>query len=423
MQSITPITANRKSSLVRRLWRPAVGVAAVAALAVAGLAQPWQHDSNTMQSAAKNAAVSSTGSAQKSSTSTKTSTTATVNTTVSLKAPGKTPQLAMPRAGAAIMAVDGIGAMDSKNANTVLSTASVAKAMTAYQVLKDHPLKAGWYGPKITVTKAEAALFNKQARQGQSLVPVRAGEKITERDALEALLLASANNMAQILARWDGGTVPHFVAKMNASAKALGMNHTHYTDPSGFTATTKSTVADQIKLASGALKVSQYYAITSLRSAWIPVKGHIINFNKLLSNPAVIGLKTGSMNAAGGCLLFTAKYKVNGKPVTLVSAVFNQRGPNGILHAVFDSSFKLLNSAHKSLHAYNVVKKGQVVGTVPGTKNQLVAAKDVTVAGFSGMTVKGHLSAKVAKAAKNGAKVGSLKVGSTSVPVTVKLAA
>ena len=250
---------------------------------------------------------------------------------MSLKAPGKTPQLAMPRAGAAIMAVDGIGAMDSKNANTVLSTASVAKAMTAYQILKDHPLKAGWYGPKITVTKAEASLFNKQARQGQSLVPVRAGEKITERDALEALLLASANNMAQILARWDGGTVPHFVDKMNASAKALGMTHTHYTDPSGFTATTKSTVADQIKLASGALKVQQYYAITSLRNAWIPVKGHIINFNKLLADPAVIGLKTGSMNAAGGCLLFTAKYKVNGKPVTLVSAVFNQRGPSGIL--------------------------------------------------------------------------------------------
>ena len=169
-------------------------------------------------------------------------------------------------------------------------------------------------------------------------MPVRAGEKITERDALEALLLASANNMAQILARWDGGTVPHFVDKMNASAKALGMSHTHYTDPSGFTPSTKSTVADQIKLASGALKVQQYYAITSLRNAWIPVKGHIINFNKMLSDQAVIGLKTGSMNAAGGCLLFAAKYKVNGKPVTLVSAVFNQRGPSGILTAVFDSS-------------------------------------------------------------------------------------
>jgi D-alanyl-D-alanine carboxypeptidase (penicillin-binding protein 5/6) len=420
MQSITTITANRKSSLVRRLWRPAAGVAAVAALAVAGLAQPWQHDQNTMSSAARDTSVSSSGTAPKSSSHTKTANGGTIKTTVALKAPGSTPQLSMPRAGAAIMAVDGIGTMDSKSANTVLSTASVAKAMTAYQVLKDHPLKAGWYGPKITVTKAEASLFNKQARQGQSLVPVRAGEKITERDALEALLLASANNMAQILARWDGGTVPHFVDKMNASAKALGMSHTHYTDPSGFTPSTKSTVADQIKLASGALKVQQYYAITSLRNAWIPVKGHIINFNKMLSNKNVIGLKTGSMNAAGGCLLFAAKYKVNGKPVTLVSAVFHQYGPNGILTAVFDSSSKLLDSAHKSLGTYKVVKKGQVVGAVPGTAKHLVATKDVSVAGFAGMTVKAQLSAKVDGATKAGANVGTLKVAGTSIPVTVK---
>src|SRR5262249_39131611 len=149
----------------------------------------------------------------------------------------------------------------------------------------------------------------------------------------------------------------------------------------GFTPTTKSTVADQIKLASAAVKLPQYAAITHLRNAWIPVKGSIINYNKLLSNPAVIGLKTGSMNAAGGCLLFAAKYNVHGKPVTLVGAVFNQWGPGGILTAAFDSSSRMLESAHKALNTFPVVKKGQVVGTVPGTKNQLVATKDVTVAG------------------------------------------
>ncbi len=436
MQPTTPTSDNRISSIVRRFWRPAAGVAAVAALAITGLAQPWQHD-GTMTSAARGSAVSpatssASGSpANPSSAPPATSKPAqpptpappsTVNTWVTLKAPGKTPQLAMPRGGAAAIAVDGIGTMDSKNGNSVLSTASVAKAMTAYVVLKDHPLKAGWYGPTITISAAEAGLLNKQIRQSQSVVPVRAGEKINERDALEALLLASANNMAQILARWDGGSVPKFVGKMNATAKQLGMTHTHYTDPSGFTATTKSTVADQVKLASAALRVPEYTRFTSLKSAWIPVKGHIINYNKLLSNPAVIGMKTGSMSKAGGCLLFAAKYKVHGKWVTLVGAVFNQRGSRGILTAAFDASSRLLNSAHKSLNVYPVVKKGQVVGTVPGTKNQLIATKDVTMAGFAGMSVHGKLSAKVAAGAKTGTTVGTLKVAGSTIPVTVKTA-
>lgn len=421
MQSITPITDQQKSSILRRFWRPAAGVAAVAALAIAGLAQPWQHGSSIASAASATTSQSSIvhgNSSHKGATVAKDGT-VTINTRVSLKTWGKAPHLAYPGRGSSAISVSGAEPIGSHNGGTVRSTASVAKAMTAYVVLKDHPLKAGWYGPKIHVTRAEAAAFGRQAQLGQSLVPVRAGETITERDALEALLLASANNMAQILARWDGGSVPHFVNKMNATAKSLGMSHTHYTDPSGFTSSTKSTATDQLKLGDAAMKNSQYRHITSLRSAWIPVKGHIINFNKLLSDPAVIGLKTGSMSAAGGCLLFAAKYKVDGKWVTVVGNVFGQTGPSGILTAAFNSSGTLLSSAHKSLHTYKIVWKGKVIGTVPGSKAKLVATKDAKVVGFSGMTMKGALKVKVAANAKSGATVGKLNIAGTSVPVAV----
>jgi hypothetical protein len=78
---------------------------------------------------------------------------------------------------------------------------------------------------------AEAAAYPAELRSGESLVPVNAGERISERQALEALLLPSADNMAWILARWDAGRQARFVARMNATARALGMTATRYTDP------------------------------------------------------------------------------------------------------------------------------------------------------------------------------------------------
>lgn len=417
MQSITPTPDQQKSSIVRRFWRPAVGVAAVATLAIAGLALPWQHQSPAEAAAAKStishSVTTNKGVIKKDGVT-------SMNTTVALKTWGKAPKLAYPHEGSSAVSVIGAQPIGAHNGGTVRSTASVAKAMTALVVLRDHPLKNGSFGPKIRITKAEAAAFSRQARQGQSLVPVRAGEQITERDALEALLLASANNMAQILARWDGGSVNHFVSKMNSTAKSLGMSHTHYTDPSGFTPSTKSTATDQLKLAEAAMKRWDYRGISSARSAWIPVKGHIINFNKLLSNPAVVGLKTGSMSAAGGCLLFAAKYKIDGKWVMVLGNVFGQVGSGAILSAAWDTSATLLGSAHKALHSYKIVWKGRQVGTVAGSKAKLVATKDVKVVGFSGMTMKGALHVKVSDSAKSGAVVGKLSIAGASVPVTVQ---
>src|SRR6266545_6439492 len=123
--------------------------------------------------------------------------------------------------------------------------ASVAKVMTAYLVLHDHPLRPGQDGPTITVTDADVADTERRRRQQESVVSVAAGEQLTERQALQALLLPSANNIAAALARWDAGSTDRFVAWMNATARSLGMTHTRYTDPSGYDNATMSTAADQ----------------------------------------------------------------------------------------------------------------------------------------------------------------------------------
>jgi D-alanyl-D-alanine carboxypeptidase (penicillin-binding protein 5/6) len=127
--------------------------------------------------------------------------------------------------------------------------ASVAKVMTAYVVLKHYPLQAGDSGRLFVVSQDDVEDTETRRHDGQSIVDVRAGEELTERDALMAILLPSANNVSMLVARQVSGSVASFVAEMNRTAHALGMSHTTYTDPSGYDDGTVSTALDQLRLA------------------------------------------------------------------------------------------------------------------------------------------------------------------------------
>src|SRR6266542_4112139 len=102
--------------------------------------------------------------------------------------------VAWPAYGESAADISGVGLVPGPGATRPVPIASVAKLMTAYVILRDHPLAAGASGPLITVRPQEAAAYASQVRNGDSLVPVAAGETITEREALEALLLPSADN-------------------------------------------------------------------------------------------------------------------------------------------------------------------------------------------------------------------------------------
>jgi D-alanyl-D-alanine carboxypeptidase (penicillin-binding protein 5/6) len=198
--------------------------------------------------------------------------------------------------------------------------------MTAYVILHNHPLAANGSGPDITVRPSEAAAYPSQVRDGDSLVPVVAGERLTERQALEALLLPSADNMAWILARWDAGSQAAFVARMNATARRLGMTGTSYTDPSGLDPSTTSTAADQVRLGMAAMRMPALAAIAAKPMAVVPVAGVVRNYNTLLGQDGIVGLKTGSTQAAGGCVLIAAWHKAGGHNTLIVAATFGQPG-------------------------------------------------------------------------------------------------
>jgi D-alanyl-D-alanine carboxypeptidase (penicillin-binding protein 5/6) len=208
--------------------------------------------------------------------------------------------------------------------------ASVAKVMTAYVVLSDHPLEAGRRGPTITLTDADVADTDGRAGRDESVVPIAAGEQLTELQALQALLLPSANNIAAALARWDAGSADRFVARMNAAARSLGMTHTRYTDPSGYDDATVSTAADQVRIVDRAMRLPVFASIVATPSATLPVAGTVHNTNTLLGQNGFVGVKTGSDSAAGGCFAFRAIRRIDGKRTTITGVVLGQPGHDQI---------------------------------------------------------------------------------------------
>jgi D-alanyl-D-alanine carboxypeptidase (penicillin-binding protein 5/6) len=310
-----------------------------------------------------------------------------VPTTAAL--PGAPPRLPWPATGQATVAVDGVGSFGATPDQHPVPIASLAKVMTAYLVLRDHPVNAGDDGGNLTVTRAEADAYPSEVADNESLVRVAAGEVLTERQALEALLLPSADNMARILARWDAGTVPAFVTKMNTTAATLGMTNTHYTDPSGYDPATRSTADDQVLLAAQAMRLPAFAQIVGMPTAAIPIQGTVRNYNTLLGSDGVVGIKTGSTSSAGGCLLFATHQQIGGRPTTIIGAVLGQRGTtmHGLPQAL-SASKQLIESAVGVLSIYTPIKAGQRIATIAGT--DLIAASDLTILGWPGLTY--HLS-------------------------------
>ena len=208
--------------------------------------------------------------------------------------------------------------------------ASVAKVMTAYLVLRDHPLGHGQRGPTITFTDADVADTDRRRGRNESVISISAGEQLTERQALQALLLPSANNIAAVLARWDAGSERRFVARMNATARSLGMSHTRYTDPSGYDDATVSTAADQVLIVLQAMRLPVFARIVATPSATLPVAGTVHNTNALLGHDGFVGVKTGSTAAAGGCFAFRAVRWIKGRRATITGVVLGQPGSDKI---------------------------------------------------------------------------------------------
>ncbi|MGI5512431.1 D-alanyl-D-alanine carboxypeptidase [Streptomyces sp. CA-106131] len=341
--------------------------------------------------------------------------------------------LPWPGQGQSAIEVQGVGVIGTEGSQSPKPIASVAKIMTAYVTLQEHPLKGNEGGPTIT---ADQQAEDESKNEDESTAAMKKGQRFSERQMLQMLMIPSGNNAARLLARWDSDNKT-FVGKMNAAAKKLGMTKSTYTDPSGLDKTTVSTAVDQIKLAKAVMQNEVFRGVVGMAKAEIPgLDQPIYNNNDLLvKQVGVIGLKTGSSTPAGGNLVWAATKVVDGKTQTVYGAVLNQDAHTGrvwdSLQLALTNSQKLIDKVQQSLTTAMVVKKGQVVGYVDdqlGGKTPVVATKNMTAVGWPGLKTGISISdggKAIPHEAKTGTVVGELKVGDGSshavtIPVAVQ---
>ncbi|MFF7650567.1 D-alanyl-D-alanine carboxypeptidase [Streptomyces sp. NPDC007983] len=330
-------------------------------------------------------------------------------------------KLAMPWPGEGQSAaeVQGVGSLGTSGAQKPVPIASVTKVMTAYVVLKEHPLKAGAEGPRIEIDTTAA---KESESADESRASVKKGQSFTQHQLLQLLLINSSNNIARLLARWDAGSLDAFTKKMNDAAKSLGMKNTTYTDPSGLKESTKSTAADQLKLAKAAMESDAFREVVATPNTEIPgLDGKIYNNNNLLVKPGVIGIKTGSSTPAGGALMWGAVRTIDGKKQRILGVVLEQRAPTTLdasLQLAQTESYKLISTVQDALTSATVIKKGDVVGQVDdglGGTTPVVATKDLKAVGWAGLNVDieiGDGGKTIPHSAKAGTVVGQVTVGS-----------
>ncbi|MFP1659970.1 serine hydrolase [Streptomyces bacillaris] len=335
-------------------------------------------------------------------------------------------KLSWPGQGQSAVMVDGVGSLGSEGAQKSAPIASVAKVMTAYVILKEHPLKGDEQGETIT---ADQKAEDESKNADESVAPLKNGQKLSQRQMLQLLMIPSGNNAARLLARWDAGSEDAFVDKMNDAAKDLGMTDSTYTDPSGLDKATVSTATDQLKLAQAVMKNDVFRTIVDMPEVEIEgIDGKIYNNNTLLLQPGVSGIKTGSSTPAGGNLLWSANTKVDGKVLWIYGAVMGQQAGTG---RVYDSlslsltnSLKLIKDAQQAVTSATVVKKGDVVGYVDngfGAQTPVVATKDLKAVGWPGLEVELKVTDNgkgIGHEAKAGSEVGMVTVGTGTGKVT-----
>lgn len=254
------------------------------------------------------------------------------------------------------LTIDGATVLSSLRGASMYPIASTTKMMTAYLALSHLSLD-----DTLTVTPADVAVTEAQARIGGEEMPLVAGETLTVQQTLDALLLPSANNAAVLLAERTAGTQAAFVRLMNRTAAGIGMTHTHYADASGLSSQTQSSAIDLTRLAARALTIPAFARTVHTRTASVPMWNQVTNLNRLLwTYPGALGVKTGYTNQAGNCLVFAARRNVGGQDVTIVAALLGEP----TTARMFADATTLLNDGFAAATPGEVLAAGTQVASV-----------------------------------------------------------
>jgi D-alanyl-D-alanine carboxypeptidase (penicillin-binding protein 5/6) len=320
----------------------------------------------------------------------------------------------------AIGAVGLPGVLARSGSQSPHSIASITKVVTMLVVLERKPLSGKQEGPSITFTQRDVQFYQDVIAVNGSSAPVQAGWKLTEREAIETTMLPSANNYAESLAVWAYGSVPKYLTAARAFLKANGLTHTTLVDTNGLDAGDRSTPSDLVALGKLAHANPVLAQIASLQSVTEPQIGLLTNTNELLGQAGVDGLKTGTTDQAGACLLFSAKVSVDGHPVEVIGVILG-----AATHPQLDATVPgLLKSVATGLHEVPLSTKGESFATYHtrwGGTAKAVAGSDQTVLVWGKQSVTRTTQVAQIRGGRKNERVGSVTFRIAGRSVTVPL--
>ena len=246
----------------------------------------------------------------------------------------------------------------SKDVDSPVEPASLTKLMTQYLVFD--ALKA----KKITLTQT-LPVSERAWKMGGSRMFIDPKMQVPVEDLIKGMIVQSGNDATMALAEGVGGSAEHFVQLMNDQAKALGMKNTSYKNPEGLTEAGHTTTARDLatlatRLMTDFPEYMHYYAIKKYRYPGTPASNDTNRNTLLFRDPTVDGLKTGHTNAAGYCLVATAKRDFpNLQGRRLLSVVLGASSEN----ARANESQKLLNWGYTAYEGVKLFDAGKPVAT------------------------------------------------------------
>jgi serine-type D-Ala-D-Ala carboxypeptidase (penicillin-binding protein 5/6) len=302
-----------------------------------------------------------------------------------------------------------------KDADMPVEPASLTKLMTAYIVFDALRAK------KITLEQTFAVSERAWKMPGSRMF-IDPRMKVKIDDLLKGMIVQSGNDATVALAEGVAGSVERFVQLMNEQAKLLGMSKTQYKNPEGLTEAGHTTTARDLALLSTRLmreftEFTPIYAIKKFRMEGSPLANDTNRNLLLFRDPSVDGLKTGHTDAAGYCLIATAKRDFAGiGQRRLLSVVLGTANEN----ARAQESQKLLNWGYTAFEAVKLFDANQPVINAPVWKGKeatvkignAVTAYIVAVPSGSGSKIKtqvSRLDPLLAPLAK-GQQIGGLKI-------------
>jgi D-alanyl-D-alanine carboxypeptidase (penicillin-binding protein 5/6) len=342
---------------------------------------------------------------------------------VSAPTPSSAPTavLSLPAVGSAAIALEGSDeVLGASGQQGPVPIASVTKVLTALVVLKAHPLAPGDDGPGITMTAADVQILAATRAVDGSYELVNEGQVLSERQVLEIMLLKSANNYAETVTNWAFGSLSGYLDAARSFIAEHGLDDTTVVDAPGLNPGSRSSTKDLMRIASLALADPVLAKIVSTAIDQVPEIGEIDNSNKLLGRDGIDGIKTGTTDEAGSCLLFSAEFTVGDQSKSVVGVVLGAADSQ----AARDAVQALLDSAKAGFTELPLVEQGTEVGrytTEWGESADIVTAASDSAVVWSDAPVVVDANAGDVVLSGSGANVGTVSYTVDGVDTSVPL--